>query len=223
MSPVPPGPPPASNIPYWAQWAYSPQHTGQVTVAGANLNSQQADIVYDPFVADEQAELGGDLIVHYPATLVDGSDFYIEKKNGTYPRCTPAGALRNGTACGPNAWNQMTWNVARYQRQSGAAVQIWVFASDWKAEPNGQGLAGWEPVFHPALANSAIYVPGAGGIVWKVNKTTGNSLAHIDPFAGTGVTHANAYVSGPLTVDTSGNSYYNVFELVAAGDDAESR
>jgi hypothetical protein len=110
----------------------------------------------------------------------------------------------------------MIWNVARYQWQSGTAVQIWVFASDWKPEPNGQGLAGWEPVFHPALANSAIHLPGAGGTLWKVDKTTGKSLQHLDPFAGSGVNRANAYVSGPLTVDAGGNVYYNVIELAAS-------
>jgi hypothetical protein len=218
--PPPPPPPPASNSPYWAQWALSPRHDGQVSVAGSSLGSQQADITYDPFVTMEQAEQGGDLVAHYPATLIDGSDFYIEKKTGSYVACSPAGNWRSGAACGPNAWNSMIWNVARYQWQSGAAAPIWTFASDWKPEPNGRGLAGWEPVFHPALANSAIYVPGAGGTLWKVNKTTGQSLAHIDPFAGTGVNPAHTYVSGPLTADAGGNIYYNVIELTAvAGTD----
>jgi hypothetical protein len=216
MAPGPAGPPPASNSPYWAQWAYSPRHDGQVSVAGQALTTQLADITYDPFVADEQAEMGGDLVAHYPSTLIDGADFYIEKKTGTYPRCPTAGAWRSGTACGPNAWNQVVWNVARYQWQGTQPVAIWSFASDWKPEPNGQGLNGWEPVFQPALANSAIYVPGAGGTLWKVDKTTGQSLAHIDPFAGTAVHAASAYVSGPITVDATGNLYYNVIELTAS-------
>jgi predicted metal-binding protein len=54
-------------------------------VAGQSLNTQLTDIQYDPFVASEQTELGGDLVVHYAATLVDGNDFYIEKKTGSCP------------------------------------------------------------------------------------------------------------------------------------------
>jgi hypothetical protein len=54
-----------------------------VNVAGQGLNKKLADIVYDPFVAQEQAEFGGDLVAHYQATLTDGNDFYMESKGGT--------------------------------------------------------------------------------------------------------------------------------------------
>jgi hypothetical protein len=210
----PPPPPPASNNPFWAQWGFSAQHTGNVSVAAQALNTQLADIVYDPFVAQEQVEFGGDLVAHYPATLVDGGDFYIEMKAGTYVSCNPPEDWVNGAACGPNTWNRMIWNVARYNWQSGKPVQIWQFQSDWKPEPNGQGLGGWEPVFHPVLANSAIYLPGAGGTLWKVDKTTGKSLAQIDPFTGVPIDRKNTFVSSPLTADASGNIFYNVIELV---------
>ena len=196
-----PPPPPASNNPFWAQWGYSPQHSGDVPVAAQGLNTQLADIVYDPFVAQEQTASGGDLLAHYPSTLIDGNDFYIEMKTGTY--------------AGPNAWDKQIWNVARYNWQSGKPVQIWQFASDWKPEPNGQGLGGWEPVFHPVLANSAIYAPGAGGTLWKIDKTTGKSTAQIDPFGAVfSVDRKNTFVASPLTADASGNIFYNVVELV---------
>jgi hypothetical protein len=213
MGGPPPPPPPASDNPFWAQWGASPQHGGNVVVAGQSFTRQLADIVYDPFVAQEQAEQRGDLVAHYPATLIDGSDFYIEMKSGTYVSCPSPGSWSTGTACGPNTWDRMIWNVARFQWQNNQAVKIWQFTSDWKPELNGLGLGGWEPVFHPALANSAIYVPGAGGTVWKVDKTTGKSIAHIDPFAGAAVDHKNTFVSSPLTVDTNGNIFYNVIEL----------
>ena len=170
----PPPPPPASNTPFWAQWGQNPQHSGQVSVAAQSLNNKLADIVYDPFVTQEQAEQGGDLVAHYQSTLTDGNDFYMENKSGTYPSCSPAGAWANGTSCGPNAWSQLIWNVTRYTWESGQPVLIWTFQSDWKPEPNyTYGLYGWEPVFHPLLANSYIYIPGAGGTVWKVDKNTG--------------------------------------------------
>lgn len=212
--PPPPPPPPASDTPFWSQWGFSPQHGGDVPVAAQTLNTQLADIVYDPFVAQEQAEFGGDLVAHYPSTLIDGNDFYIEMKTGTYVSCSPPGQWGNGAACGPNTWNQMIWNVARYNWQSGKPVQIWQFPSDWKPEPNGQGLGGWEPVFHPVLANHAIYTPGAGGTLWKIDKTTGKSLAQINPFSARVVDSKNTFVASPLTADASGNIFYNVIALV---------
>jgi len=212
--PPPPPPPPASNTPFWSQWGFSPQHGGEVPVAAQALNTQLADIVYDPFAVKEQAEFGGDLVAHYPSTLIDGNDFYIEMKTGTYVSCSPPGQWGNGAACGPNTWNQMIWNVARYNWQSGKPVQIWQFPSDWKPEPNGQGLGGWEPVFHPVLANHAIYAPGAGGTLWKIDKTTGKSLAQINPFSALVVDSKNTFVASPLTADADGNIFYNVIALV---------
>ena len=211
---TPPPPPPASNTPFWAQWGFSPQHGGDVPVAAQALKTQLADIVYDPFVAKEQAEEGGDLIAHYPSTLTDGNDFYIEMKTGAYVSCNPPESWTGGAACGPNAWDHQIWNVARYNWQSGKAVPIWQFASDWKPEPNGRGLGGWEPVFHPVLANSAIYTPGAGGTLWKIDKTTGTSISQINPFSGLTIDAKNTFVASPLTADASGNIFYNVVELV---------
>lgn len=210
----PPPPPPASNSPFWAQWGSTAQHSGAVNVAAQGLNKQLADIVYDSFVTQEQAEFGGDLVAHYQATLTDGDDFYMESKSGTYLSCSPAGDWQNGTACGPNAWERLTWNVTRYTWESGKPVLIWKFASDWKPEPNVTfGLGGWEPVFHPALANGFLYVPGAGGTVFKVDKNSGKSAKQIDPFVGMPIDKTHTYVSGPLASDTSGNVYYNVLAL----------
>ena len=214
-TPTPPPPPPASNHPFWAQWGSTSQHSGTTSVAAQSLTHKLADIVYDPFVTQQQAEFSGDLVVHYQATLTDGNDFYMESKSGTYPACTPAGDWAvNGTACGPNAWDKLTWNVTRYTWESSKPVLIWTFQSDWKPEPNVTGgLGGWEPVFHPVLANGFIYVPGAGGTVWKVNKDTGKSSSAINPFSGVAIDAKNTFVSGPLTADSNGNIYYNVLWL----------
>src|ERR1700693_5842294 len=78
---TPPPPPPASNTPFWAQWGSTAQHSGAVSVAAQALNTKLADIIYDPFVAQEQAEFSGDLVAHYQATLTDGRDFYMESKS----------------------------------------------------------------------------------------------------------------------------------------------
>jgi hypothetical protein len=207
--------PAASNTPFWAQWGANPQHSGNVTVAGQSTTHQLADIVYDPFVAQEQAESGGSLVAHYQATILDGNDVYITVKTGTYTSCTPAGDWRNGTACGPNAWHTQIWNEARYVWINNVLTSAWIFASDWKPPTNGAALGGWEPVFHPVDANNFIYVPGAGGTVWKVNKNTGASSAHINPFAALGVDAANTFVTSPISADAQGNIYYNVIGLAS--------
>jgi hypothetical protein len=215
-------PPAASNSPFYPQWGATPQHSGAIAIAAQQLTSKLADIVYDPFVTQQQNESDGELLAHYQATLTDGNDFYMESKSGTYPSCNPPGNWTTGALCGPNAWNQLVWNVTRYTWENGQPVLIWTFASDWKPEPNGYGLGGWEPVFHPVLANGYIYVPGAGGTIWKVDKNTGKSVSQINPFAGTTAVPANTYVSGPLTTDatptTSGSIYYNTIWLANVFD-----
>jgi hypothetical protein len=217
----------ASNQPFWPQWGSNPQHTGQVNTVGQNLIQKLADITYDPFVQFEKTEnlgtIGDDLTVHEQVPITDGNDVYMVVKAGTYTSCASSGAWENGAPCGPNAWQNVDWCEARYTWIGGTLTQQWAYESDWKPEPNGTyngvpgfsspGLVNWEPVFHPALANSFMYVPGAGGTVWKIDKNTGVSVSHIDPFAGTGVIAANTYISGPLSVDANGNVFYNVIQF----------
>src|SRR5579863_1482017 len=209
---------PASNTPVWPQWGSNSQHTGMVAVAGQALANKHADIVYDPFVAQEKAEnlpVFGEavLTVHEQAPITDGNDVYMVMKMGNYNSCNPPGNWINGVACGPNTWNTMEWCEVRFTWVNGQLVQQWSFDSDWTPEPNGYGLDNWEPVFHPVDANDYLYVPGAGGTVWKVNKDTGKSVSNINPFsANSSVVAGNTYVSGPLTADANGNIYYNVIQ-----------
>jgi hypothetical protein len=192
----------------------NPQHTGSVGVAGQSAIHKLADVVYDPFVAQEQAEISnGDLLVHYQVPIVDGNDVYMMSKSGTFKSCVPLGAWVGGSACGPNTWNSMIWNEERFSWINSQLVKIWSFQSDWKPETNGRALSAWEPVFHPADANGFVYAPGAGGTLWKIEKTNGTSVAHINPFSGINVSATNTYVAGPLTADAQGNIYYNVVEL----------
>ena len=216
---------------FWSQWGRDAQHDGMVNVPGQPLNEKIADIIYDPFTEQEQQENllpEGEAVLtaHYMSTLIDGNSFYMMQKSGSYPSCHPTGWWFYGLPCGPNAWNQLYWSVVRYNWQDNTPVTAWTFGTDWVPEPNGTdlligavGLIGWEPVFHPALANGYLYVPGAAGTVWKVNETTGQSQSHINPFSGNGgVNAANTFVSGPLTADSNGNIYYNVIEFNTNGN-----
>ncbi len=122
------------------------------------------------------------------------------------------------TRAGPDAWNQEIWNEQGRVWRNGVLVKVWNFQSDWKPEPNtdagGQnqdGLGGWEPVFHAALWNGFVFVPGAGGTIYKLNERDGSVIKHYSAFS-RGI-DPNRYVSGPLTVDPTGNIYYNVIAL----------
>ena len=216
---------------FWSQWGRDAQHSGMVDVPGQPLNEKIADIIYDPFTEQEQQEnllLDGEAVLtaHYMSTLIDGNSFYMMQKSGHYPSCLPAGWWVYGLPCGPNAWKQLYWSVVRYNWQGNTPVAAWNFGTDWVPEPNGTdfligavGLIGWEPVFHPALANGYLYVPGAAGTVWKVNELTGQAQSHINPFSGNpGINAANTFVSGPLTADSNGDIYYNVIEFNTNGN-----
>jgi hypothetical protein len=179
----------------WNQWGKDPQHTGQIGVAGQNLNQVLANIVYDPFVEQEKAPENGDndLLVHYQTPLVDGNDVYMEFKSGTYTSIT--------------TWESQTWNEKKLSWVGGNLVVQWSFQSDWKPVPFGSPT--WEPVFHAVLAGGAVYVPGGGGTVYKLDKATGAVLAHINPLGG----DSNIYACGPLSADAAGNVYYNAIKL----------
>jgi hypothetical protein len=202
----------------WPQWGQNPQHSGTIDVEGQRLERLLADRVYDPFVPLEQHDalaqqgVGFDLLAHYQAPLVDGQDAFMEFKSGRWVVCDDNGnPIPPDTVCGSNAWNSQIWNEKRLHWENGRLVTKWTFASDWKPEPDGFNLGGWEPVFHAVLAGRFVYVPGFGGTVWKVNRSDGSHGPQaINPF---GTADANTFVSGPLSADRAGNIYYNVLKL----------
>jgi len=178
----------------WPQWAQNSQHTSSADVAGQSLNGILANIIYDPLVAQEQAaSYDQELLAHYQVPLIDGNDVYMEFKAGAY------------TA---SSFATQTWGESKFTWQNGQLVPQWQYASDWKAPGSGSDF--WEPVFHAALANDAIYLPGASGSVIELTKATGAVIMRIAPFG----TDPNTYETGPLTVDSNGNLFYNVIQVV---------
>ncbi len=165
------------------------------------------ELTYDPFVEQEQAESGGDLLVHYQAPLADGNDVFMEFKTGAWIPCNPPGSGNPGP-CGYHAWNSQVWGEKRYTFERGRLVEQWSFESDWKPEPSADGLGGWEPVFHAAVVGNFVYVPGSAGGVIKLNRADGSVAARINPFSS-----SNAFVAGPLVADSAGNIYYNAIQL----------
>ena len=201
----------AQSSPAWPQWGQNAQHTGFLAVPGQSLQGKLSDQVFDPFTAQEEAESGGTLLMHYQVPLVNGSNIFMEFKTGSYVSCNPPGSGQP-FPCGPNSWNTEVWNETDLQWQNGQLVPVWNFASDWKPVPNDNKLGGWEPLFQPVLSGQYIYVPGAGGTVYQLNQTTGAVVAQINPFGAT--VDPAKFVAGPLTADASGNIYYNAIQLV---------
>ena len=187
----------------WPQWGLNPQHTGAFGTVGQHLNRNIVNLVYDPLVPDElQGALdntgSADLLAHYQAPLVDGNSVYMMFKSGTYDFTD---------------YSTQTWGETKYTWGGGTLNVAWQFTSDWKAPGNGFDF--WEPVFHPALANNKLYVPGAGGSIWKVNTSNGsatriNPFSTVDPFT---------YTASPITVDANGYLYYNVIQLLSGTPD----
>ncbi|HEY0555297.1 MAG TPA: hypothetical protein VGG20_13620, partial [Thermoanaerobaculia bacterium] len=64
--------------------------------------------------------------------------------------------------------------------------------------------------FHAVLAGNSVYVPGAGGSIFKVSKSNGAGT-RISPF---GAIDRDTFTASPLTADGAGNIYYTVLELV---------
>src|SRR5260370_30120330 len=173
-------------------------------------------MTYDPFVSKEQAENNGELLAHYQAPLTDGQDVFMEFIGGNDVPCNPAWCYK-AVPCGNDNWLNQVWSEKRLHWQDGQLVEKWSFASDWKPEPDAGGeLGGWQPVFHAALTEDAIWVPGAGGTVFKLARGSGHVIARFNPFGST--IDPNTFVSSPITVDQDGNVYYNVLKLNIPSD-----
>ena len=193
----------------WPQWGGNPQHTSAAPVAAQPLRAILADVVYDPFAFQEIEEGGGALLVHFQAPLVDGADVYMESKSGQYVSCDPPGS-GEPVPCGPGAWDRQIWNVVKFSWQNGTLLPQWTFVSDWNPEPDAGALQGFEPVFHPVLAGDFLYVPGLGGTVHKVSKSSGREVATINPFP---EVDPSRYVAGGLAADAAGHVLYDAIQL----------
>ena len=192
----------------FTQWGGAPSHSGTVCAPAQDLSRPMADIVYDPFVADERHDADGDLLVHYQSPLISGDDFFMEAKEGNYSPCdVPFSG--EPAPCGSDAWNGQTWTERKYSFENGKVVSKWRFQSTWKPPPDRGHLGGWEPVFHAALGPRDVYVPCVGGSVMLVARDTGQARLSIDPFR----KDPTVFVAGPVSTDAAGNIIYTALKL----------
>jgi hypothetical protein len=198
----------------WSQWGQSAAHDGQSCIRGQAPIQVLDHIVYDPFEFQEIAETGGDLFIHYQVPLNDDAgNYFMMHKGGTFTPCDPPGSGQPA-GCGIDPQNiaNEVWSEKRYQRRpDGSFEDKWTFDSDWKPFP----VKTWEPMFQPALHGSLLYVPGAGGSVWKVLATADRAipLQRINPFP---TVDPDTYVTSGITVDRDGFLYWNVLKHNAA-------
>jgi hypothetical protein len=179
----------------WPQHGQGPQHRGEVGVIAQLPLKILADVVYDPFIAQELAASNGALFAHFAAPLVQGNDIYMAYKSGTYTS--------------PTTWETQNWGVHRLSFEGTTLVDKWAAVSDWDPVPYGGPR--FEPVFHPLLANGFLYQPGKGGTVQQIRLSDGHLMQQINPF-GTSI-DSTIFVTGPLSADVQGNIYYNAMKL----------
>jgi outer membrane protein assembly factor BamB len=198
-------PPDEAPCDSWRQWGNNVAHDGATCVAGQPLAAKTSQVVIDPFAQQERADTYGSLVIHYQTPLLDGTEAYMLQKGGTY---TPCDTGSNGPDCGQpdelhrldsQAWSELAYTIDH----TGALIQRWAFASDWKPLP------GREPVFQPALTDTTLVVPGASGSLWIVDRATGATKSHVQPFG----TNADIYVGSPISLSPTGTAYYSAFEV----------
>ena len=195
----------------WPQWGRDARHHGMAPVTGQRLDQILAVFLYDPFVEQERAEQFGVLAAHFQVPLVDRNDVFMEWKTGTYISCDPPGWMTHAP-CGVNTWSTQIWNERRLHWENGQLVEKWNFASDWKPPqvPAVNFLGPSEPVFHAIVVRGHVYVPGAGGTLFKLDRLSGRVVARINPFRGL---NRHIYTAGAPVADANGNLYYQAFRL----------
>jgi hypothetical protein len=216
----------------WPQWGQNAAHNGNSCGVGQIPTQTLDDITYDPF-ADQVAADNFGIVVHYQVPLIVGDDLYAELKTGSYIPCDPPGSgLPDG--CGAASQNLEVWNEVHYKiGANGKLTQDWTFVSDWKPEPP----YGFEPVFHAVVVGPFIYVPGANGSVYKIDRKHGNVIAQLAKVASAAspaltasaqskskskskspsavtVPVGDTYVAGPISADAKGNIYFNQLTMV---------
>jgi outer membrane protein assembly factor BamB len=184
-----------AEAPGWPQWAHDAQHASAIAATGQPLDTIEYDEVFDPSV-ETNLWVTTQASAHYMTPLNSGGAVYIEKKGGTYST---------------TSYSTQTWGVARLTWEMGALVQQWVAMSDWTAV--GGTADFWEPVFHGAIANGYLYVPGAKGTILKLDEASGALVSRIAPDSSW---DANTYTVSPITADASGHLYFTVLRLSGA-------
>lgn len=177
----------------WSQWGRTAGHDSRGCDRAQAPERVLAQEVVDPFVEDDLDPLSGSRD-HLQAPLSDdeGRVFVVEK---------------SGT---PGEPTSAAWSERGLRWHQGRLVERWRFTSDWRPAPLKPTTA-HSGLWQPALGRKHLYLPGAGGSLFKVDKKTGQLKKRIRPFGP--ALDPDTYVVGGVTLDGDGNVYYNAVQL----------
>ena len=144
------------------------------------------------------AAASGSLGVHYMTPLTDGDAMFMEVKSGAYSTTT---------------YSTQIWGVVLFEWVK-RRVRAAVAGRTRTGRPSAGAADFWEPVFHGALANGYLYVPGAKGTILKLDEGSGAVVSRIAPDASW---DANTYAVSPITVDARGSRLLHGAPPAAAG------
>jgi hypothetical protein len=194
----------AASAEGWPQWGRSALHNGAAAATAQDVQRVVAEFAYDSLADAIRQDHNGSLLVHYMTPLVDGDDvFVLSRGDSRWVSCRSS-----FPPCGEQRWGEMSWGVTRLRRRNGTLEKQWTAMSNWKPAPdNGSG---WEPVFHPAITARHVYLPGASGMVMKIDRATGELIDCFEPFGGNDPAW---FVASPLTLDAEGSIYYTAMRL----------
>lgn len=178
----------------WAQFGGDQKHTGTSATVAQPLARVVANVVHDPYVAQEIQDSGA-LYVHYPSPILDGDDVFMSLKRHVF--------------IGP-LFPITRWSVQRLHWENGTLVQKWVVTTDWEPVPDRVNL--WEPTFQPVLAGGFVFAPDVAGMLLKIDRNSG-AVERINPFS---TVDSMTFVSGPPAVDASGNIFYGAFRMTSS-------
>ena len=134
--------------------------------------------------------------------LIDGDDVYMEFKSGTFTSVTH--------------WETQTWNEKRLRWQHGHLVDGMEFPERLEAGALSASTATVRPGSRsstPCSPGSFIYVPGAGGSIFKLNKSNGARSRASIPFGPHRPRHLHHRSADRRR---AGNIYYNAIKLATA-------
>jgi hypothetical protein len=174
----------------WSQWGRTAAHDSRACATAQGPDRILAQETLD-HTADEGDPFFGSAD-HFQVPLSDGEGrVFISEKTGT--------------AADPASWQ---WHQRGLRWHQGALAERWRFTSDWRPAPLKAVPGG---LFQAALGRKYVYVPGAGGSLFKLDKKNGHVKRRFRPFGAT--LDPNTHVVGGVTLDHDGNVYYNVVKV----------
>jgi hypothetical protein len=174
----------------WSQWGRTASHDSRACATAQEPEQILAQETLDHTAEDDDPFFAsGD---HFQVPLSDDEGrVYVSEKTGV-----------------PDDADTWQWHERGLRWHQGTLAERWRFTSDWRPAPLKVAPGG---LFQAALGRKYLYVPGAGGSVFKVDKKNGQVKKRLQPFGPT--LDPYTHLVGGVTIDEDGNVYYNVVKV----------